>query len=53
MLLNEKDAGNAATFGLAVADIDKGGCLDIAAARTGAPSGIFFSRQDGAPGRKN
>ncbi len=43
---------NAATYGLAVADIDKDGYPDIAVARTGAASGIFFS-QPAAPGRKN
>ena len=65
VFFNEKDGGgfqrvefgeageNAATYGLAVADIDKDGYPDIAVARTGASSGIFFSKQDGAPGRKN
>ena len=31
------------TYGLAIGDIDKDGYPDIAVARTGAASGIFFS----------
>jgi hypothetical protein len=44
------DAGvGAATYGVAVADIDNDGYPDIAVARTGAASGIFFSTPFGAP----
>lgn len=32
-----------ATYGLAIADIDGDGYPDVAVARTGSPSGIFFS----------
>jgi hypothetical protein len=34
---------DAATYGLAIGDVDKDGYPDIAVARTGARSGIFFS----------
>jgi hypothetical protein len=31
------------TYGLAIGDVNKDGYLDIVVARTGAPSGIFYS----------
>ena len=44
------DAGpETATYGLAIADLDGDGFPDIAVARTGAPSGIFFSTSPDAP----
>jgi hypothetical protein len=43
-----------ATYGLAIADVDKDGYPDIAVARTGAASGIFFSTALGStPVRNN
>jgi hypothetical protein len=40
----DANAGSA-TYGLAIADVDKDGYPDIAVARTGADSGIFFSSE--------